>query len=218
LPVYSRADLSRIAALVGAPLLAVSTSAVAREFRAADTRSEDYPTVQALHHMGALTAERSGGRIQLRVFHSDQLGAEIEQTRVGAIDLNRANVALIGNFVAATKVLAMPSLYRSIERLEKVLVEKVLEGPTGNEILGGFDPYGFAAPAIHEPTVGSDQCTCERGKGLEDRSREQAKAAGAAVMTDSNRKPFEAAMAGIDTGAQRDPADAGLTERIRKVE
>jgi hypothetical protein len=39
--VYSRAGLSRTAALVVAPLLtAVSTGAVAREFRAADTRSE----------------------------------------------------------------------------------------------------------------------------------------------------------------------------------
>jgi hypothetical protein len=44
LPVYSRADLSWTVALVVALFLtAVSTSAVAREFRAADTRSEDYP-------------------------------------------------------------------------------------------------------------------------------------------------------------------------------
>jgi hypothetical protein len=44
LPVYSRADLSRTVALVVALFLtAVPTSAVAREFRAADTRSEDYP-------------------------------------------------------------------------------------------------------------------------------------------------------------------------------
>jgi hypothetical protein len=40
LPVYSRADLSRTVALVVAPFLtAVSTSAVAREFRAADTQN-----------------------------------------------------------------------------------------------------------------------------------------------------------------------------------
>ena len=71
----------------------------AREFRAADTQSEDYPTVQALGYMGRVIAERSGGRHQIRVFHSRQLGEEketIEQTRAGAIDLNRTNVALIG--------------------------------------------------------------------------------------------------------------------------
>lgn len=71
LPVYSRADLSRIVSIV-VPLFltAVSTSAVAREFRAADTRSEDYPTVQALRFMGRAIAERSGDRLQIRVIHS----------------------------------------------------------------------------------------------------------------------------------------------------
>jgi TRAP-type C4-dicarboxylate transport system substrate-binding protein len=107
LPVYSRVDLSRTVALVVALCLAAaSTSAVAREFRAADTQSEDYPTVPALQYMGRLIAESSSGRLQIRVFHSRQLGEEketIEQTRAGAIDLNRTNVALIGTFVLAMK-------------------------------------------------------------------------------------------------------------------
>ena len=58
---YSRADLSRTVALVVAPFLpAVSTSAAAREFRAADTQNENYPTVQAPSSMGRLIAEKSG--------------------------------------------------------------------------------------------------------------------------------------------------------------
>src|SRR6266404_4784744 len=149
LPVYSRADLSRTVALVVAlSLTAVSTSAVAREFRAADTQSEDYPTVQALRYMGGVIAENSGGRHQIRVFHSRQLGEEketIEQTRAGAIDLNRTNVALIGNFVPAMNVLAMPFLFRSIEHLQKVL-----DGPIGSEILGSFEPYGFVGLAFYD--------------------------------------------------------------------
>ena len=68
LSVYSRAHLSRTVAIVVALFLtAVSTSAVAREFRAADTQNEDYPTVQALRYMGSLIAESSGGRHQIRV-------------------------------------------------------------------------------------------------------------------------------------------------------
>jgi tripartite ATP-independent transporter DctP family solute receptor len=149
LSVYSRADLSRTVALVVAlSLTAVSTSAFAREFRAADTQNEDYPTVQALLYMGRLIAENSGGRHQIRVFHSHQLGEEketIEQTRVGAIDLNRTNVALIGTFVPSMNVLAMPFLFRSIEHLQKVL-----DGPIGNEILGSFEPYGFVGLAFYD--------------------------------------------------------------------
>jgi tripartite ATP-independent transporter DctP family solute receptor len=147
--VYSRADLSRTVALVVALFLtAVPTGAVAREFRAADTQSEDYPTVQALYYMGSLIAEQSGGRLQIRVFHSHQLGEEketIEQTRAGAIDLNRTNVALIGSFVPAMNVLAMPFLFRSIEHLQRVL-----DGPIGDEILGSFAPYGFVGLAFYD--------------------------------------------------------------------
>ena len=328
---YSCAEPSRTGALVVALFLAaVSTSVIAREFRAADTQSEDYPTVQALRYMGGLIAARSGGRHQIRVFHSHQLGEEketIEQTRAGAIDLNRTNVALIGTFVPAMNVLAMPFLFRSIQHLEKVL-----DGPIGNEILNSFEPYGFVGLAFYdsgtrsiynsvrpvravadirglrlrvqqselmsdmikalgaEPielpygqvltglatrlidgaennwpsfvttghykhagyytltehsmspevlvmsqkawqslsaedrkifrdaAVRSSQFMRERWKDLEDRSREQAKAAGVTIVTDFDRKPFEAAMEGIYAKAQRDPAAAELIERIRKVE
>jgi len=125
-----------------------ATGAFAREFRAADTQNEDYPTVQALLYMGSMVAERSGGRHQIKVFHSHQLGEEketLEQTRVGAIDLNRTNVALIGNMVPAMNVLAMPFLFRSIEHMQKVL-----DGPIGSEILDSFEPYGFVGLAFYD--------------------------------------------------------------------
>jgi tripartite ATP-independent transporter DctP family solute receptor len=137
-----------VALLLALPLALAAARTVAREFRAADTQTEDYPTVQALHYMGALIAERTGGRHQLKVFHSRQLGEEketIEQTRVGAIDLNRTNVALIGNFIPAMNVLAMPFLFRSIEHMQKVL-----DGPVGREILDSFEPYGFVGLAFYD--------------------------------------------------------------------
>ena len=146
---FSRAVLSRTVIMFAALLLtAATTSAPAREFRAADTQSEDYPTVQALRFMGRLIEEKTSGRLQIRVFHSRQLGEEketIEQTRAGAIDLNRTNVALIGTFVPAMNVLAMPFLFRSIEHLQKVL-----DGPIGDEILGSFEPYGFVGLAFYD--------------------------------------------------------------------
>ncbi len=98
--------------------------------------------------MARLVAENSGGRLQIRIFHSRQLGEEretIEQTRVGAIDLNRTNVALIGNFVPAVNVLAMPFLFRSAAHLHKVL-----DGPIGGEILDSFEPYGFVGLAFYD--------------------------------------------------------------------
>ena len=75
------------------------------------------------------------------MFHSRQLGEEketIEQTRVGAIDLNRTNVAPIGFLVPAANVLTLPFLFRSFDHLHKVL-----DGEIGNEILAGFERQGF---------------------------------------------------------------------------
>jgi tripartite ATP-independent transporter DctP family solute receptor len=148
LPVSNR-SVQRALTIVAALWLTAAASIVAaREFRAADPQAVDYPTVQALRFMGRMIAERSGGRDQIRVFHSRQLGEEketIEQTRAGAIDLNRTNGALIGNLVPAMNVLAMPFLFRSIDHLQKVL-----DGPIGNEILNSFEPYGFVGLAFYD--------------------------------------------------------------------
>jgi tripartite ATP-independent transporter DctP family solute receptor len=144
---YRGAEIRRTVVLVVVLLLAaVSTGVAAREFRAADTRNEDYPTVQAMRFMGSLIEQKTDGRLKIRIFHSRQLGEEketIEQTRAGAIDLNRSNVALIGAYAPATNVLAMPFLFRSIEHLRKVL-----DGPLGEEIR--FEPLGFVGLAFYD--------------------------------------------------------------------
>ncbi|MCC8965561.1 TRAP transporter substrate-binding protein [Bradyrhizobium sp. Pear76] len=127
---------------------AVSAGAFAREFRTADTQNEDYPTVQALNYMDRLITERTGGRHRIVVFHSRQLGEEketLEQTRAGAIDLNRTNVALIGTMVPSVNVLAMPFLFRSLEHLQHVL-----DGPIGSDILNSFEAHGFVGLAFYD--------------------------------------------------------------------
>jgi tripartite ATP-independent transporter DctP family solute receptor len=138
------------ALLAGAMLIAfaAATTAGAREFRAADTQAEDYPTVQALQFMAKQVAEKTQGRHRIHVFHSRQLGEEketIEQTRVGAIDLNRTNVAPIGSLVPAANVLALPFLFRSFDHLHKVLDQAV-----GDEILAGFQQSGFVGLTFYD--------------------------------------------------------------------
>jgi TRAP-type C4-dicarboxylate transport system substrate-binding protein len=116
--------------------------------------------------MGRPIAEKSGGPLPILVFHSRQLGEEketIEQTRAGAIDLNRTNVALIGTLVPAVKVLAMPFLFRSIEHQQKVL-----DGPIGNEILDSFEPYGFVGLAFYDSGARSIYNSVRPVRSLED--------------------------------------------------
>ena len=143
----------KVAAAILALLAVVSApgwrgSASAREFRAADIQEEDYPTVQALLYMDKLVAERTQGRHHIRVFHSRQLGEEsqtIEQTRVGAIDLDRINVAAIGDAAPPLSVLAQPFLFRSIDHLNRVI-----DGTIGEDILAAIEPYGFVGLTYYD--------------------------------------------------------------------
>jgi tripartite ATP-independent transporter DctP family solute receptor len=136
------------AALCAALLTAMPATASAREFRVADTQTADYPTVQALQFMAKIVEDRTGGRHRIRVFHSRQLGEEketIEQTRIGAIDLNRTNVAPIGSLVPAANVLSLPFLFRSFEHLHNVLDQSL-----GQEILAGFQRHGFVGLSFYD--------------------------------------------------------------------
>jgi tripartite ATP-independent transporter DctP family solute receptor len=201
--VYSGAEISRTVVLVVVLLLAaVSTSAAAREFRAADTQSEDYPTVQAMRYMGRLIEEKTGGRLQIRVFHSRQLGEEketIEQTRAGAIDINRTNVALIGTFVPAMNVLAMPFLFRSIEHLQKVL-----DGPIGEEILNSFEPFGFVGLTFYDSGARSIYNSVRPIRSIADlkglRIRVQQSELMANVMSALGAEPIELPYGQVRTG------------------
>jgi tripartite ATP-independent transporter DctP family solute receptor len=318
------------AAAAGVVALLSVTVAGAREFRVADTQAEDYPTVQALMHMARTVEERTAGRHRIRVFHSRQLGEEketIEQTRVGAIDLNRTNVAPIGTLIPSVNVLSLPFLFRSFDHLHNVLDRTI-----GQDMLAGFERHGFVgltfydsgsrslynsvrpvrtladmkglrirvqqselmvsmikalgaepielpygqvvtglstklidgaennwpsyvttghykfAPyyTLTEHTMGPEVLVMslkaweslsaeDRGifreaarqsnmymrglwSSLEERSRQQARAAGNTIIADFDRKPFEAAMGAIYAKAVTDPELQSLIERIRQVQ
>jgi tripartite ATP-independent transporter DctP family solute receptor len=147
MPFISHENFGRLAGLLLAAVVAVP-AAQGREFRVADTQSEDYPTVQALQRMAREIEERTGGRHRIRVFHSRQLGEEketIEQTRVGAIDLNRTNVAPLGSLISSANVLSLPFLFRSFDHLHKVLDHAV-----GEEILAGFQRHGVVGLTYYD--------------------------------------------------------------------
>ena len=98
--------------------------------------------------MARLVEQRTNGRHRIHIFHSRQLGEEketIEQTRAGAIDLNRTNVAPIGSLIPAANVLALPFLFRSFNHLHKVLDHEI-----GDEILAGFQRHGFVGLTFYD--------------------------------------------------------------------
>jgi tripartite ATP-independent transporter DctP family solute receptor len=98
--------------------------------------------------MGKLIEERTNGRHKLKLFVLDQLGSEkdtLEQTKLGALDYVRINLAPMNNIVPETAIPSLPYIFRSVEHMRKTL-----DGPIGEEILKAMEPHGFVGLAFYD--------------------------------------------------------------------
>src|ERR1700704_166821 len=98
--------------------------------------------------MGQLISERTKGRHSVKVYGNSALGSEkdtIEQVRIGALDMIRINVAPMNNVVPETMVPTIPFVSRSTAHLRKVL-----DGPTGDEILKACEKQGLVGLAFYD--------------------------------------------------------------------
>jgi tripartite ATP-independent transporter DctP family solute receptor len=123
------------------------SAAEPRDFKTADTQSKDHPTA-ALVHMSGLLSERTQGRLRMTVYPGGLLGeqeATFEQTRIGAIDINRTNMAPLASFVGEPNILGLPYLFRSADHFHKIL-----DGAVGDDILRSLEPHGFVGLAFFE--------------------------------------------------------------------
>jgi tripartite ATP-independent transporter DctP family solute receptor len=139
-----RTSLTALAA--GALLCAAA--AHARDFRSADVHPADYPTVLAVQQMGKQLAAESKGRLGVRVYPSGALGTEkdnIEQLRIGALDMMRINVAPLNSVVPETIVTGLPFVFRSTAHMRNVL-----DGPIGDEILKSMEAQGLVGLAFYD--------------------------------------------------------------------
>jgi tripartite ATP-independent transporter DctP family solute receptor len=138
--------MTRLAAALAAA--AIALPATAKEFRSADVHPEDYPTVMAVKYMSDIIKQKTGGKHSIKVYTGTALGGEkdtIEQTKIGALDLVRINVAPMNNICPETMVPTMPFLFRSKEHMRKVL-----DGPVGDEILKACAAQGFVGLAFYD--------------------------------------------------------------------
>ena len=98
--------------------------------------------------MSELVSDRTQGRHRMIVYPGGVLGeqqATFEQTRAGGIDINRTNMAPLVNFIGQANIFGLPFLFRSAAHLHKIL-----DGPTGEDILQSLEPHGFVGFAFFE--------------------------------------------------------------------
>ena len=135
-----------LVAAAAASLFAVSAQAT--EFRSSDIHPDDYPTVQAVRHMGEELSKITNGKHSIKVFAKSALGQEkdtIEQTKLGALAMTRVNVAPMNNICPETQVPTLPFLFRSKEHMRHVL-----DGAIGEEILKDCEAQGFTGLAFYD--------------------------------------------------------------------
>ena len=73
-----------------------------RELYSSDILTSDFPTVKAVEAMSLKLAEKTSGRLSIKVFSGGQLGSErdtLEITVFGGLDMNRISAAPLNSFV-----------------------------------------------------------------------------------------------------------------------
>lgn len=101
--------------------------------KASDTHPAGYPTVVAVESMGKKLEAQTNGRIKMQMFPGAVLGQEketVEQTQIGALQINRISLGVIGPIVPDVDVFNMPFVFRDIKHMRKVI-----DGPIGDELL-----------------------------------------------------------------------------------
>ncbi|MDO7170873.1 TRAP transporter substrate-binding protein [Mariniflexile sp. AS56] len=94
---------------------------------------------KAMVEMGKDLEKRSGGKMKLQIYPSQQLGSErecLELLQIGSLDMTKVSVGVMENFAPKMKVFGVPFLFRDRQHSFDVL-----DGPTGKEILDDGEQY-----------------------------------------------------------------------------
>ncbi|MCF5701965.1 TRAP transporter substrate-binding protein [Pseudomonas syringae] len=121
-------------------------AAQALELKFADIHPAGYPTVVAEESMGKTLTKETNGELTFKYFPGGVLGSEkevIEQMQVGAVQLSRVSLGIVGPVVPDVNVFNMPFIFRDQQHMRDVI-----DGPVGDEILGKITNSEFGLVAL----------------------------------------------------------------------
>ena len=143
----SKFDILRTSRLLAAPafvagiMLGAVGNASALEIKSSDVHPMGYPTTEAIKYMGELLDTWTNGRIKIKIFHSMQLGGEkeaLEQVQIGALEMTRVSVGVVGPIVKEFDAFNLPYFFRSIDHMHKVV-----DGEIGTNLLNKLEAGGL---------------------------------------------------------------------------
>ena len=159
----------------------IMIGSAAAEYKAtmklASTQSMDHPYMVGAQKFADLIKERSKGRIEIKLYPSNQLGkGEREMTegiQQGAIDLLVTSTGPLGGFSPSINILDFPFMFRDFNH-----VDLVMDGSIGRKLLDDFEKANIKALAFwengfrHLTNSKRPVKTVEDGKGLKIRTME----------------------------------------------
>ena len=104
-----------------------------RTIKLAHSLDVNHSVHKAMVKMGEDLAQISGGKMNLEIYPSQQLGTErecIELLQIGSLDMTKVSVGVMENFAPRMKVFGLPYLFRNRQHSFDVL-----DGPVGQELL-----------------------------------------------------------------------------------
>ena len=124
----------------------LSTTASAMDIKFAEIHPAGYPTVVAEQNMGKKLEEASNGEITFKMFAGGVLGSEkevIEQAQIGAVQMTRVSLGIVGPVVPDVNVFNMPFVFRDHEHMRKII-----DGDIGQEMLDKITNSEFNLVAL----------------------------------------------------------------------
>lgn len=99
----------------------------------------NHPVHKAMVFMGKSLEKKSGGKLKLKIYPSNQLGTErqcLELLQIGSLDMTKVSAAVMENFSPKMEVFGLPFLFRN-----KTHRFSVLDGKIGEELLNDGQKY-----------------------------------------------------------------------------
>jgi tripartite ATP-independent transporter DctP family solute receptor len=131
-----------------AAALLLSGAAEAAEWRGWNIHVPEYSVSLGLDQFTAEVAEKSGGRLTGKTYHSGVLGNQpdaIEQMRLGSIDFAVFNLGPMGQVIPATTVVNLPFIFKNLDHMHRVV-----DGPVGQQLGADMAEKGLIALAWYD--------------------------------------------------------------------
>ncbi|MFC2086051.1 TRAP transporter substrate-binding protein [Bacteroidota bacterium] len=107
-----------------------------------------HPVHKAMVFMAERIDEKSGGRMRVDIYPSQQLGSErqtLELLQLGSLGMTKVAAAVLEQFAPSYRVLSLPYIFRDDEHRFKVL-----EGPIGQQLLQDGEEFWLRGLAFYD--------------------------------------------------------------------